>query len=564
MKKSKIVLLFILGGLATVAILFPLAIIWGLFLGVVPGIILALAPTAFTYYALALLLGTVLKFCKIPFPTTVSLALLITIGCYASYTLNIPIIDKIKEYESKDVILEEKFKIPNTIAIYSKQYIRHKDACNTLCQGLLYNKAAQKVLVVTDPSVVQGSSNQSVTAYEIQQGNNCTNAYVISKRWGKIASANVESRIAAGECLVKTQTKISEADVIFFNDNINLNDGYQKYGSLKRRVVFIDYIELLKNVDGRFNTIYRYSEISAQPFAYPLSFGHILGAGGGSMSLNFGFFHTTKTVNNPGPSYGNPIQEFKPQMEVIFGDALKPIEPAKIDTRKLAEEALSSEKPENTAGLAMIENHMAKLFRDKLTPTDEDMQMVIDALKDKRANNWFYLSRFVFLWSDKRGELPDGFIQELANRALTGQNASEAGRAIRFLPDGQAEIIYPKIKQIALDEQLREDAYGAVIRLSDGGDKAIPIYIDILNEYTAALNNSNRNDHKNKLRQMRNSPTAAMIGLCRLGFDALPAKNILFNLVNEERPQWTITKLAMDALWVALIGKECTIYAAPV
>lgn len=330
MKIGKTLLLIILGILAVVAIVFPPAIILGLFLGIAPGIILTIAPSAFTYYALTLVLGIVLKFCKTPFPTTVSLVLLIALGCLASFTLNIPIYNKVKEYESKDVALEDQFKIPDTIAIYSKQYRRHKDACNALCQGLLYNKVAHKVLVITDPSVVDSISNQQVTSYEIQLGKNCTNGYIISKRWGKIARANVESRLAAGECLVKTQTKILEADVIFFNDNISVNEGYQKYKSLNRRVVFIDYIALLKNMGGQFDTIYRYSEILAQPFAYPLSFGHILGGSGGNMSLNFGFFHTTKTVNNPGPSYGNPIQEFKPQMEKIFEKALKPIEAAKL------------------------------------------------------------------------------------------------------------------------------------------------------------------------------------------------------------------------------------------
>ncbi len=403
-------------------------------------------------------------------------------------------------------------------------------------------------MVITDPSALQNASNQSVTTYEIQQGDNCTNTHVISKRWGKIAGANVESRIAAGECLEKSTTQLSEAEAIFFNDNINLNDGYQKYGSLKRRVVFIDYIEILKNTGNTFDTIYRYSEISAQPFAYPLSFGPILGAGGGNMSLNFGFFHMSKTVNNPGLSYGNPIQEFKPQMETIFGEALKPIKPAEQDTKQLVKDALQSNKQDNSAGLAMIGNLLADLYLKRKTPTDEDMQLVIQALKDDRTTEWFHLSNFTWLWGDKRGSVPEKYAQELANRILRKKNIEEAARAIRFLPNGDAAIIYPQLEQITRDKVLRERAYGAVIRLGDGGEKAVPEYINILEEYKAALNDPGYNSRKQKLREMGDAPVGAIIGLCRLGNNALPAKDALYALINEERPQWTIGGLALDAL----------------
>ncbi len=547
MKTGKILLLLILGGLAAVAIFFPTAIIMGLFLGVAPGIILTLAPTAFVYYALALLLGIVLKFFKVPFPIFVSLISLIALGCLASFTLNIPIYNKVKEYERKDVALEDNFKVPDTIAIYSKQYTRHKDACNALCQGLLFNKAAQKVLVITDPSVIQSSSNQQVTSYEIKQGSNCTNEYVISKRWGKIAGANVESRIAAGECLVKAQTKISDAEAIFFNDKISLNEGYQKYGSLKRRVVFINYIELLENIGSKFDTIYRYSEISAQPFAYPLSFGHILGGGGGSMSLNFGFFHTKKTVNNPGPSYGNPIQEFKSQMENIFGEALKPIEAAKIDTKKLIIEALDSEGGK-IAGHSLVGNHLRKICKSKIAPTNEDLSIVVRALGDDRVDNWDCLNGFSQQWYKKYNSLPQDYLEGLVDRILRKKDIHEASRTILFLPDGEATGIFPKLEQIVQDKVLRERAYGAVIRLGDGGVRAIPYYLQILKEFEMALSDTGHNSRRNKIRELGDAPIASVIGLCRLGEDALPAKEVLFQLLDTVNYRTSISESAIDAL----------------
>lgn len=534
MKITKALLLIILGVLAAIAMLFPAAIIMGLFLGIVPGIILTLAPTAFVYYASALALGLALKFFRFPFPTFISLIFLIGLGCLASFLLNKPIVQQVRNFEKLDVALKSKFDLPSTMAIYSKQYEQHGDACNAICQGLLYNRVSQKILVITDPSVVKNNSSPPIVSYEIEQGQNCTNEYVISKRWGKLAGANVESRIAAGECLVKKETKLSEADAIFFHDKISQNNGYQDYTSLKRRVIFVNYIELLKNTGNTFDKIYRYSEISAQPFAYPLSYGPILGAGGGSMSLNFGFFHTSLTSNNPGPSYGNPIQEFKPQMETIFGEALKPIEPAKQDTNQLVRDALNSEAEGNTAGLSMIGNLLSELYLKRKTPTDDDMQLVIEALKDDRTTEWFHLSNFTWLWGEKRGSVPKEFTQELANRILRKKNIEEVARAIRFLPDGDAASIYPQLEQITHDEILRERAYGAIIRLGDAGAKAVPEYINILDEFETAWNESDRNLRTKKLRALGDAPIASVIGLCRLGQEALPAKDTLYQLLEFE------------------------------
>lgn len=547
--KAKILLLIILGILAAVAMLFPAGIILGLFLGIVPGIILTLAPTVFVYYALALLLGIAIKYFKLPFQTFISLVFLIGVGCLASYLLNIPIVQQVKEFEKLDIALEKKFEIPKTIAIYSKHYETHGDTCNTLCQLLLFNKSTQKVLVIADPSALSGDIGKLITSYEIEEGFDCNNDHLISERWGNIAIKNVESRIAAGECLSKKDTKLSEAEIIFFHDKISQNREYQNYTSLKRRVIFANYIELLENKTDKFDKIYRYTEISAQPFAYPLSFGPILGAGGGSMSLNFGFFHKSLTVNNPGPSYGNVIEEFKPQMEKLFGDALKTPEESKQDAKQIISKTLEGKATEKAAGFAVLGNYLGDLYLRKKTPTDEDMQLVITALRDDRTSDWFHLSNFTWLWGDKRGAIPEEFVQELASRILRGKNIEESARAIRFLPDGAASNIYPQLKQITEDKQLREQAYAAIIRLGDGNKHdAVIEYVKILDEFQKALNEKDHNLQTQKIREMGDAPIGAIIGLCRIGADALPAKDALLSLVNEDHPNWTVNELAVDTL----------------
>lgn len=325
MGKAKIVLLIILGILAAIATFFPISIIFGLMFFIVPGIVLTCALSIFIYYAGSLVLGIALKFFKVPFPTLIALVSLVGIGCLISYNLNKPIIDKVNEFKSLDVASNGEFNIPDTIAIYSSHYLRYKNMCNELCQLLLFNKAAKQVLIITDLSVINAAPNTMVTSYSLERGEHCKSDNIPSERWSGLTK-NVENRIAGGECIVQHTTNLAEASYIFVQEKILQNHLYQDYKNLKRRVIFVDYVELLKNTGNNFEKDYRYSEISAQPFVYPLSLGPILGAGGGNMSLNFGFFHYTFTVNDPGPSYGDPIQEYKTQMNKIFGKALDPIE----------------------------------------------------------------------------------------------------------------------------------------------------------------------------------------------------------------------------------------------
>ena len=78
---------------------------------------------------------------------------------------------------------------------------------------------------------------------------------------------------------------------------------------------------MLKNKGGHFEKIYRFSEISTNPYAYPLSFGLNPSFFGGSASQYYAFFSTELTVNGL-THYADPIITFKPQMEQLFGNAL--------------------------------------------------------------------------------------------------------------------------------------------------------------------------------------------------------------------------------------------------
>jgi len=97
---------------------------------------------------------------------------------------------------------------------------------------------------------------------------------------------------------------------------------------------------------------------------------------------------------------------------------------------------------------------------------------------------------------------------------------------------------------------------GALVRLSDTGTEAVPYYIEILDEFKDALDESGYSLRKQKVKEIGKAPIGAMIGLCWLGEDALPAKEFLYSLISEERPRWTISVLATTTLIEMGFGGE--------
>jgi|GEM_PF-5304774 len=395
------ILFFIFGGLALLTIVFPPIIILGYFLFIAPGIILTMSPTVAVYLVLIIALDEVLRFLKVPLPLLLSFVLVIGTGCLIPYQLNKPILKQVKEFASQDMPLQEELEIPDTIAIYSKSYGRYGTLCNSLCQRLLFNNAAKNVLVLTNPDVANRFSKQLWRAYSIQQGKNCS-MEDIPKNAARI---NVKNRIASGECIVQSSASLSDVNLYFIQNKISQNKDYQDYTNLKRRVIFANYIELFKNNGENPERTYRYTKITAQPFAYPLSFGPILGAGGGNMSLNFGFFHTSKVINKSGGNYYNVLKDFKPQMEELFGDAIKPIGP--ISHRQIRETLNKHLDTDDSKMKTMLFNEYAsRLFkgerylkhRPNPNPSilnDADIDTLIKILQENDIQNFWDIGRII-------------------------------------------------------------------------------------------------------------------------------------------------------------------------
>jgi hypothetical protein len=339
--------LLITGILASIGMFFPSLVLLGYFLLIIPGVILTCAPSVFAYGVAVSAIEKVFKLVRVPFPFLVSVVAALGAGSLIAIILNLPMWQKIDEIKNNDIPLQHEIVFPQTIAIFVDEFKGHfqeadEILCNSLCQYLLYNKAAEKVIIGFDYNQTQ--KNDVFTSYSIEPGKNCKQIGYISNQKEDLAIKNVQMRMAFGECLLKSETPLSEAQLIFLKHKDSQNSKYQNYWDLRRNVIFINKIELLKKNNGSYDPIYRFTKIEAQPFMVPLSFGTILGAGGGSLSADTGFFHYNQTVNTTGVNYYNFYEDFKPQLAHVFGNALKPIEAVSNDAaRKLLEKIFGSE-----------------------------------------------------------------------------------------------------------------------------------------------------------------------------------------------------------------------------
>lgn len=273
-------------------------------MGTYPFIMVSAIPTMFLYYGAALFLGELLKKNGVFYPVAIALVFLLSLGFAASYALNVPINKQINDFKHLDLVLEKEFSVPETIAVYSQSYLRARNDCNNLCQLLLAKSNVKKVIIINNSSVLNSFQENVLVAYRVKADDTCTVRK--PKEW-KISE----------ECLIRENASVTQADAVFIHEELKNKVDYQNYMSLSRRVVRANYIELLENRNGEFKKIYRYTEILAQPFVYPLSFGLTFRG-----DFKLGFLHYTTTVNNPGSSYSGPILEFRPQMNMLFGESV--------------------------------------------------------------------------------------------------------------------------------------------------------------------------------------------------------------------------------------------------
>jgi hypothetical protein len=148
--------------------------------------------------------------------------------------------------------------------------------CETLCQRLLYNGAATR-MILTDAPPPGRSSRLAPTAYWIGKSDTFPEP-LLSRReivWpgdvrqprGEDPRSQVRARIAAGECLMHGAAKVGEAGATIAYRTIKVgNSMFRAPWSLA-----------LDTVEASGRVLYRRTEVKAAPLVTPLQIGTVAG-----------------------------------------------------------------------------------------------------------------------------------------------------------------------------------------------------------------------------------------------------------------------------------------------
>lgn len=137
--------------------------------------------------------------------------------------------------------------------------------------------------------------------------------------------------------------------------------------------------------------------------------------------------------------------------------------------------------------------------------------------------------------------IPDDLILATGDRVAKDGNPGVSG-AINGIPRGRASVIYPELQKVIRTPDLRSKSMWAMVRLSDGGAKAVAEYMSILGQYSDYLDKikdselRELNKLRKKIKDLGEAPEASVKGLCYLGKEGIEAKSVLYASIDEDDP----------------------------
>ena len=484
--------LWVSGILAAIAVLIPGSVVLGLFLGVLPGLILAVAPTIFLYTAAFALLRNVLRR-RLPNRGRIAInaaaaGLTVTAGFALAAPAALDGQRAVAAATKNDVTPPQPLSIEGDIRLdrfgdgWSPVGRSKRDACDALCAALLDTPGVRSVTIGgTDSSgvlvspvtyrLIPKSQARDATMIpaepaaivdhlpapdrEKSTGRNQWKAVVDAKKALKDSvTAKWSLRLANEESLV------AEPPPNRFDRTVAIR---HTRGQGRHRIGVTE-VEIS---DASGAVLLRRQRVTAAPIAAPL---HVAP----SAPLERGFEIGRRSVHT-GPRYF----DFKP-VETLFRETTlaRPTTDERVVVR--LREAVASSAAAAAPGepAVMVAPWLATLDWRHLN--DRDIDVVAKLIADPRTTG---LER-----------LYDGYAKHVSPRlrqpiALRLLEASTDDRLrgtlntlVRNMPPGTYAELLPEEKALLADRTLRLRSSALVARLSDQGARAVPLLLNLLNE----------------------------------------------------------------------------------
>lgn len=325
----------LLGVAATIAIAWPPAVLIGLLLGFVPGILLWVAPSLLMYSLLWWITRAIIR--RTPILAKAGLlrfvvpALSATIVAVPAvlipHRINMQAEDAAQRLRTNDFEPDKPIVLPDTtVALVidgNYNWLKRKPSCETLCVRLLFNSAVARVIAV-DPA-----HGNSTTAFWIERRETCPDRPNLNfdVRWttdfplvrGDMFEDRVRTRIARGECLIEADGHLDEAAATISYRHVQKGTPlFQRPWSFQPGPPVVNRLEI-SGADGAM--IYRRTEVTIIDLATPLQ---IETAAGFLTTVTYaGWGRYEKTFGQIGP-HGRDV------LPQILGDAARKPEKSSI------------------------------------------------------------------------------------------------------------------------------------------------------------------------------------------------------------------------------------------
>lgn len=509
--------------------------IFGIFLLGIPGIILGYAPMLFLY-------SLVIKIFLGLFSTMTSnglrclFALLSTLALASLFPLAInyqtsKIVDTLRA-EDKSIV--SPVHLGDTIALMfpsSQDSLgRHTPpSCTSLCQNLLYNGAVKRVMVDDLSTINKESLSKNVRFYYISRQGFCptgidSNGFRPGQQGYNstiVGNSTIQMRKVAGECLLEGSAPLSEAQMIFIEQEFKkLPYRDAILWSLSPDAIVSRRIELLQNAQGKLELLDRKTQIETSVLAVPLVIGTV---GGYGFKVLLGFLRKSVNYNMHSDEYSR-----------LFGSVAQTPVSAPLDLAGLFSDALNKKSPEADAGLQLFEPYLQSIITNK-GGTTADVALISRAISDPRIIEFWSVERAIRVLGTQAEPIAKPIIDRIFNTALLKEGYWKNRETIRglsysfaSLPEGAASKTAPELIRLARTPDVRGWGWRAVSRIRDAGAAvALPVYKEILNTPLSAYNkDANVQDSEVLL--------GALVGLCKMGKEAEGAKDDLIKYVHSE------------------------------
>lgn len=486
-------ILWISGILAAIAVLFPALVVLGLFLGIVPGLILGAAPTAFLYIAAFALFRKVLRNPLRTRPGIAVTAAAATLAVVGGFVVTAPgaLLGRwaFAKAIHEDVAPSQPVRLAGDVRLnwFGHSWFRlapgGKIACDALCAALLDTPGVRSVTIAS--TFASGEPAQPVTyrlvpKHEVR-GTPMRPAepekivdYLPDRdrdttegpgRWKKVIeertaiqntiTAKWSLRLADGENLV------AESPRTTFDLSITLRDhpGQGVHRVSVREVVILDAHE---------KVLLRRQHVTARVIAMPL---HLMPAG---QMMERGFELGRRTLHS-----GSRNLEFKP-VETLFRETTlaRPAADDQLVLRLREAAAASAASAAPAEGAASVAPWLATL--DWAHLDEKDVDVLAKLIADPRTTG---LER---LYGGHANKVSPRLRRPIAVRLLEPSTddrlRNTLNTLVRNMPPGTYVELLPEEQALLNDRALRPRSSALVARLADQGARAVPMLLEILSE----------------------------------------------------------------------------------